>query len=108
MSSSPAALKAQGHLQRNLGLFSSTMIVVGMVIGTGVFFKPHAIYTATGAPGLGLLGWVVAGVMTLAAGLTSAELAASIRRTGGQIVWFEEIYGPLPGYLYGWFQTLMF
>ena len=64
-------------LQKNLGFAAALSTVVGMVIGGGVFFKPQAVYTLTGgAPGLGMLAWVIAGVMTIAAGLTAADIFA--------------------------------
>ena len=70
-------------LQKNLGFAAALSTVVGMVIGGGVFFKPQAVYTATGgAPGLGMIAWVIAGVMTIAAGLTAAEISAAIPKTG--------------------------
>ena len=80
-------------LQKNLGFAAALSTVVGMVIGGGVFFKPQAVYTATGgAPGLGMIAWVIAGVMTIAAGLTAAEISAAIPKTGGMMVYIEEIY----------------
>ena len=72
------------QLKRSLGLSTVMLSVIGMVIGSGVFFKPQAVYTITGgAPGIGLLIWVFAGLITLFGGLTTAELAASIPKTGG-------------------------
>ncbi len=80
-----------------------------MVIGGGVFFKPQAVYTITGgAPGLGMLAWVIAGVMTIAAGLTAAEVSAAIPKTGGMMVYIEEIYGKKLGVLTGWMQSVLF
>ena len=74
------------QLKRSLGLSTVMLSVIGMVIGSGVFFKPQAVYTITGgAPGIGLLIWVVAGLTTLFGGLTTAELAASIPKTGGLV-----------------------
>ena len=90
-------------LQKNLGFAAALSTVVGMVIGGGVFFKPQAVYTATGgAPGLGMIAWVIAGVMTIAAGLTAAEISAAIPKTGGMMVYIEEIYSKKLGFLTGW------
>lgn len=72
-------------LKKELGFIASISIVVGMVIGSGVFFKPTAVFGTTGAPGLGILAWVIAGVITLAGGLTTAEIGAAIPKTGGMI-----------------------
>ena len=96
-------------LQKNLGLTAALSTVVGMVIGGGVFFKPQAVYTLTGgAPGLGMIAWVVAGVITIAAGLTAAEISAAIPKTGGMMVYIEEIYGKKFGVLTGWMQCVLF
>ena len=96
-------------LQKNLGFAAALSTVVGMVIGGGVFFKPQAVYTATGgAPGLGMIAWVIAGVMTIAAGLTAAEISAAIPKTGGMMVYIEEIYSKKLGFLTGWMQVVLF
>lgn len=97
------------QLQKTLGLSAALSTVVGGVIGSGVFFKPQAIYTATGgAPGLAILSWIVAGLITIAAGLTVAELAAAIPKTGGMMIYIKEIYGEKIGFLAGWVQSVLF
>lgn len=97
------------QLKKTLGLSAALSTVVGMVIGSGVFFKPQAIYTATnGAPGLGIIAWIVGGIITITAGLTAAEVSAAIPRTGGMMVYIEEIYGQKLGFLTGWMQTVLF
>ena len=97
------------QLQKNLGIAAALSTVVGMVIGGGVFFKPQAVYTLTGgAPGLGILAWIRAGIMTITAGLTAAEVSAAIPKTGGMMVYIEEIYGKKLGFLTGWMQTVLF
>ena len=96
-------------LQKNLGFAAALSTVVGFVFGGGVFFKPQAVYTATGgAPGLGMIAWVIAGVMTIAAGLTAAEISAAIPKTGGMMVYIEEIYSKKLGFLTGWMQVVLF
>ena len=97
------------QLQKNLGIAAALSTVVGMVIGGGVFFKPQAVHTLTGgAPGLGILAWIIAGIMTITAGLTAAEVSAAIPKTGGMMVYIEEIYGKKLGFLTGWMQTVLF
>lgn len=97
------------QLEKTLGFSAAFATVIGGVIGSGVFFKPQAIYTATGgAPGLGLLGWVVAGVITICAGLTAAELAVVIPKTGGMMMYIKEIYGDRIGFLSGWVQSVLY
>lgn len=94
-------------LKKEIGLLSASAVVIGMVIGSGVFFKPTAIYTATGAPGLGMIAWVIGGLITLAGGLTAAEVAAAIPKTGGMIAWIDEAYGDMWSYLLGWVETVI-
>jgi len=96
-------------LKKNLGVATAMATVVGCVIGSGVFFKPQAIYTATGgAAGLGMLAWIITGLASIAAALTFAEVAIMIPKTGGIVAYLEEIYGPLIGFLAGWVQVLLF
>ena len=96
-------------LQKNIGLAAALSTVVGMVIGGGVFFKPQAVFTLTGgAPGLGMIAWIAAGIITITAGLTAAEISAAIPKTGGMMVYIEEIYGKKLGFLTGWMQSILF
>ena len=96
-------------LEKSIGLSAALSTVVGGVIGSGVFFKPQVIFsTAGGAPGLGMLGWIVAGIITIAAGLTVAELAAIIPETGGMMMYIRKIYGERVGFLAGWVQVVLF
>ena len=97
------------ELKKTLGLSAALSTVIGGVIGSGVFFKPQAIYTATnGGPGLGMIAWVIGGIITITAGLTAAEVSAAIPKTGGMMVYIEEIYGKKLGFLTGWMQTVLF
>lgn len=97
------------QLEKSLGVAAALSTVVGMVIGGGVFFKPQAVYTLTGgAPGLGMIAWVTAGILTITAGLTAAEVSAAIPKTGGMMVYIEEIYGKKLGALTGWMQCALF
>src|SRR5437867_12361108 len=86
----------------SLSLFTTTMIVVGGVIGSGIFRKPGVMASEVGSPELLLFVWLLAGIITLFGALTNAEIAALIPETGGQYVYFERIYGPFVAYLYGW------
>lgn len=96
------------ELTKALGLFESITIVIGMVIGSGIFFKPSIVFKNAGAPGLGLLAWVAGGIITIAAGLTIAEIGAAIPRTGGLFVYLKELYGEKWAFLFGWVQTLIY
>src|SRR6201997_3022695 len=97
----PAADPEQ-QLKRGLGLFDSTMIVAGSMIGSGIFIVAAGLARPTGAAGWMLLAWVIAGVLTLAAALSYGELAAMMPRAGGQYVYLREAFSPLWGFLYGW------
>src|SRR3989442_6607500 len=93
---------AETGLVRGLGLFDATMIVVGSMIGSGIFIVSADIARQTGSPGGLLLTWVITGVLTVAAALSYGELAAMMPRAGGQYVYLRESYSPLWGFLYGW------
>ena len=97
----------KNSLLHQLGLFTTTMIVVGAVIGSGIFRTPGGmaeslIDTGMGTPLLLLGIWLLAGVITLLGALSNAEVASMIPETGGQYIYFEQMYGPFPAYLYGW------
>ena len=82
------------ELKKNLGISTAMATVVGCVIGSGVFLKPQAIYTATGgAPGLGMIAWLITGFVCIAAAMTFAEVAIMIPKTGGMVAYLEEAFG---------------
>ncbi|EUJ23879.1 amino acid permease-associated protein [Listeria grandensis FSL F6-0971] len=95
-------------LKKEIGFFTALTIVMGTVIGSGVFFKPEAVYSATGTAGLGLLAWILGGVITICGGLTAAELSAAIPQTGGMMMYLQKTYGKLTAYLLGWAQTVIY
>src|SRR3954470_22334385 len=99
MASAPAP-----SLQRVLGLWSAASIVVGTVIGSGVFLVPSAMIRNVGSVRELFVVWVVAGVLSLFGALTYAELAAAMPEAGGEYVYLSEAYGPFWGFLYGWTQ----
>jgi len=88
--------------RRELRLFDATMLVVGSMIGSGIFIVSADMSRMLGAPGYLLLAWVLTGLLTLAAALSYGELAALFPRAGGQYVYLREAYSPLVGFLYGW------
>jgi basic amino acid/polyamine antiporter, APA family len=87
---------------RAIGLFDGTMIVVGSMIGSGIFIVAADISRQTGSPGGLLLTWVLTGLLTVSAALSYGELAAMFPHAGGQYVYLREAYSPLWGFLYGW------
>jgi len=90
------------ELVRRLGLITSITIVIGSMIGSGIFKKPAVMSAQLGSPELLIAVWVIAGVMTLFGALTNAEVASMIPVAGGQYVFFNKIYNNFVGYLYGW------
>ena len=101
-------IKDNKNLKKDLGLVPAMALVIGMVIGSGIFMKPGVVVLAAGDSTLALMAWVLGGLITLAAGLTVAELGAQIPRTGGLYTYLDEIYGELWSYLYGWMQTIIY
>lgn len=87
---------------RGLGLFDAVMVVVGAMIGSGIFIVSADMARQTGSPGGLLTGWVVAGILTVAAALSYGELASMMPRAGGMYVYLREALSPLWGFLYGW------
>jgi APA family basic amino acid/polyamine antiporter len=93
---------AKVHLQRRLGFKESFAIVVGSIIGTGVFLKTAVMAQDAGPPLYVLLAWLVAGVLSFMGALTYAELSCLFPAAGGEYVFLREAYGPLTGFLFGW------
>src|SRR3954466_3120820 len=89
-------------LVRGLGLLDATMIVIGSMIGSGIFIVSGESARLIGAPGWLLLTWVVAGLLTITGALCCAELATMMPRAGGVYVFLREAYGPALGFLFGW------
>jgi APA family basic amino acid/polyamine antiporter len=87
---------------RGLGLFDSTMVVAGSMIGSGIFIVSAAMARDLGSPGWLLVAWALTGALTIAAALSYGELAAMMPRAGGQYVYLREAYSPLWAFLYGW------
>src|SRR5579864_4636818 len=97
---SPA--KNEPGFVRAIGLFDGTMIVVGSMIGSGIFIVAADISRQTGSPGGLLLTWMLTGLLTVSAALSYGELAAMFPHAGGQYIYLREAYSPLWGFLYGW------
>jgi APA family basic amino acid/polyamine antiporter len=94
--------REENHLVRRLGLLDATMIVMGSMIGSGIFITSAESARLSGAPGWLLLAWTVAGLLTITGALCCAELAAMMPRAGGVYVFLRETYGPALGFLFGW------
>src|SRR5918998_6121378 len=94
--------EAPAKLVRELSLLDATMIVVGSMIGSGIFITSAESTRLVGAPGWLLAAWALAGLLTITGALCCAELAAMMPRAGGQYVFLREAYGPALGFLFGW------
>lgn len=102
-------MENKNEMKKELGMFTAMTTVVGCVIGSGVFFKPTAMYTATGgAPGLAIVAWIITSLMCLCAAMTFAEIAILMPETGGMPVYLKRVFGEKIGYLCGWMQTVVF
>jgi basic amino acid/polyamine antiporter, APA family len=95
-------MQEEHSFQRRLNLFDSTAIVVGSMIGSGIFIVSADIARMVGSPGWLMMVWVITGFMTVFAALSYGELAGMFPRAGGQYVYLKEAYNPLTGFLYGW------
>ncbi len=90
------------ELARQLALFDTTSMVIGSIIGSGIFVVPSIVVAAVKDPSVALLSWIAGGVLTLFGAFTLAELSAAYPRTGGIYIYLRDAYGPLPAFLYGW------
>jgi len=90
------------EFHRGLGLYDSTMVVVGSMIGSGIFIVSADMSRTIGSPGWLLGAWILTGVLTVVGALSYGELAAMMPRAGGQYVYLREAFSPLWGFLYGW------
>jgi basic amino acid/polyamine antiporter, APA family len=96
------APSGSGQLARGLRLFDATTIIIGSMIGSGIFIVSADMARSIRSPGLLLVSWIIAAVMTILAALSYAELAAAMPHAGGQYVFLREAFGPMFGFLYGW------
>jgi len=100
-------VKNKNILTRRLGLFDSAMMMMGIVIGSGIFLTTGIMAQAIPSAFLILLAWLVGGLLILAGALTYAELGVSLPEAGGQYVYLREAYGHLYGFLFGWKMFLV-
>src|SRR5260370_18169457 len=96
-----ATPKEQGFA-RGVGLCDSTMVVIGVMIGSGIFIVSADMSRLSNSPGWMLMAWVLTGVLTITAALSYGELAAMLPHAGGMYIYLREAFSPLWGFLYGW------
>src|SRR5271168_136199 len=105
----PGTKPASGEasLVRELGTIDATMIVIGSMIGSGIFITSAESARYVGTPGWLLAAWALAGVMTVSGAICAAEVAAMMPKAGGQYVFLREAYSPMFGFLFGWAMFLV-
>ena len=102
-----AASESSPSLVRRLGMFDATMLVMGGIIGSGIFVTPAEVAQHVSTPLLIVGVWVLGGLVALAASFVYAELAARRPEVGGQYAYLRDAYGPMPAFLYGWALLLV-
>ena len=107
MSNPPASTPAEPTLARRLGAFDATMIVMGGIIGAGIFVNPSVVARQVHTRALILGAWILGGVIALIGAFVYAELAALRPRVGGQYAYLRDAYHPLVAFLYGWTLLLV-
>ena len=95
------------QLKKSISSIGAIAIVVGSVIGSGIFLKPGIVFTNAGSPNMGLMAWIFGGIITLASALTISEIGSAIPKTGGLYVYLEDLYGDVWGFLLGWVQSVI-
>ena len=100
----PMKQKETPALKRDLGAWSAAAIVVGTVIGSGIFIVPSLMVQRVGTPEMVFVVWIAGGLLSLSGALTYAELSAAMPGAGGEYVYLREAYGPLWSFVYGWTQ----
>ncbi|HWR61142.1 MAG TPA: amino acid permease [Clostridia bacterium] len=100
-------MMATKELRKSVTFIEAIAIVIGMIIGSGIFLKPGIVLNNAGSPVMAILAWAAGGIVTLASALTIAEIASAIPKTGGLYTYLEELYGEKWGFLLGWVQTVI-
>ena len=98
---------SQPKLVRRLGLFDATMLVMGGIVGAGIFVNPAEVARHVATPGLIVGAWLIGGVIAVAGAFVYAELAARRPEVGGQYAYLRDAWGPMPAFLYGWSLLLV-
>ncbi|XP_049781978.1 b(0,+)-type amino acid transporter 1 isoform X1 [Schistocerca cancellata] len=95
------------HLERRVGLFSGVALIVGTMIGSGIFVSPSGLVTRTGSVGMSFVIWVFCGLLSLLGALAYAELGTMNTSSGAEYAYFMDAFGPIPAFLFSWVSTLV-
>ncbi|XP_033638357.1 b(0,+)-type amino acid transporter 1-like isoform X2 [Asterias rubens] len=95
------------QLRKEIGLIKAISIIMGTIIGSGIFISPQGVLSGTGSVGLSLVVWVVCGLVSLAGALCFAELSIVTGKSGSQYIFLKEAYGDIPAFLYSWTSSLL-
>ncbi|MGB6625435.1 MAG: amino acid permease, partial [Candidatus Acidiferrales bacterium] len=99
--------KQQPELIRGLGPWAAAAIVVGTMIGTGIFIKPANMAQIVGTVGLVTLAWIIGGILSLLGALCAAELGAAMPEAGGTYAYMNRAYGQVWGFVFGWTYSII-
>jgi APA family basic amino acid/polyamine antiporter len=94
-------------LKKNVTFVEAMAIVIGTIIGSGIFLKSGIVLKNAGTPFMSILAWVLSGLITLASALSIAEISSAIPKSGGLYTYLSELYGETFGFLLGWVQTII-
>jgi len=99
--------ESSNKLKRELGLFDAVSVIVGIIVGSGIFVSPKGVLQEAGSPGMSLAVWTFSGLLSMIGALCYAELGTMIPKSGGDYAYIREAFGELPGFLYLWSALIM-
>lgn len=95
-------------VKKSMGFMDAMFMVIGMVIGSGIFFKTATVFRSAGNPFMGIMAWLAGGGVAMASALTISEIATAIPETGGVFAYLRKLYGERLAFLFGWVQSLIY